>query len=461
MADENVRIDPWSSTQSTDYARIRDQFGLSELPLHRIPEPSMLHRRGIIFAHREFDTILNAIARGEPFGVLTGLMPSGKMHLGHTLVIEQIRWLQSMGADVTIAVADLESLATRGTSLDEGRRVALDEYVANYPALGLDPDRTSVYFQSRRPIVQRLGFVLGEKTNRSTMESIYGFDGSTNLAHVQAPLVQAGDILHPQLEEHGGLRPIVVPVGIDQDPHIRFTRDLAASSNWFNINRRKKGGLTIALSIQHGNHTCFGVEANGRVNMQVRRQFFDRLVERLNHDGWSDMIPNPKHGTVEIPAATEQTGQHLRHSLLKFERELGGLGLLPPASTYHRFAVGLTGDKMSSSNPETTIFLDDEDKAVIKKIRAAFSGGRETVEEHRRYGGDTDKDIAFQYLATFFEPDDKILADIGKSYREGTMLSGELKQHCIDSALEWLRDFRERRDSTEGVAQMMLADDAQ
>ena len=44
------------------------------------------------------------------------------------------------------------------------------------------------------------------------MESIYGFDGSTNLAHVQAPLVQAGDILHPQLEEHGGLRPIVVPV---------------------------------------------------------------------------------------------------------------------------------------------------------------------------------------------------------------------------------------------------------
>ena len=173
------------------------------------------------------------------------------------------------------------------------------------------------------------------------------------------------------------------------------------------------------------------------------------------------MIPNPKHGTVEIPAATQQTGHQLRLSLLQFERELGGLGLLPPTSTYHRFAVGLTGDKMSSSNPETTIFLDDEDKAVIKKIRAAFSGGRETVEEHRRYGGDTDKDIAFQYLATFFEPDDQVLSDIGRSYREGTMLSGELKQHCIDSALEWLKEFRERRDSVEGDAQAMLTDDAQ
>ena len=53
------------------------------------------------------------------------------------------------------------------------------------------------------------------------MEAIYGFSGDTNLAHVQSPLVQAGDIVHPQLEEYGGLRPIVVPVGIDQDPHIR------------------------------------------------------------------------------------------------------------------------------------------------------------------------------------------------------------------------------------------------
>jgi len=460
MADEDVRIDPWSSTQSTDYARIRDQFGLSELPLHRIPEPSMLHRRGIIFAHRGFNTVLDAMERGEPFGVLTGLMPSGRMHLGHTLVIEQIRWLQSRGADVTITVADLESLATRGTSLKQGRQVAMNEYISNYPALGLDPERTSVYFQSRRPIVQRLGFVLGEKTNRSTMESIYGFDGTTNLAHVQAPLVQAGDILHPQLEEYGGLRPIVVPVGIDQDPHIRFTRDLATSTNWFNINRRKNGGVTIALSIQPGNHGVFGVDTNGRVDMQVRRQFFDRLIERLNNDGWSDMIPNPKHGTLEIPAATEQSSQQLKHALLGIERELGGLGLLPPTSTYHRFAVGLTGDKMSSSNPETTIFLDDEEKAVVKKIKAAFSGGRETVEEHRRHGGDTDKDVAFQYLTTFFEPDDLVLADIGRAYREGTMLSGQLKQHCIDSALEWLKDFKERRDSTRSLSEMMLADDS-
>jgi len=40
-------------------------------------------------------------------------------------------------------------------------------------------------------------------------------------------LIQAGDILLPQLTEFGGPKPTVVPVGIDQDPHLRLTRDLA------------------------------------------------------------------------------------------------------------------------------------------------------------------------------------------------------------------------------------------
>ena len=52
-------------------------------------------------------------------------------------------------------------------------------------------------------------------------------------------IVQAGDIVHPQLEEYGGLRPIVVPVGMDQDPHIRLTRGMVSKTNWFNVNKNK------------------------------------------------------------------------------------------------------------------------------------------------------------------------------------------------------------------------------
>ena len=444
---DDVTIDPWGSSQSTDYSRIIEKFGLSSMEGVTLDSPSRLHRRGVVFAHRDFDLILEAKRLGSPFGVLTGLMPSGKMHLGHSMVIDQVKWFQEQGGDVTIAVADLESTATRGISLEEGRRIASEEYVANYAALGLDPDKTTVYFQSQRNVVQRLGFQLGKRTNLSELEAIYGFDGSTNLAHVQAPLVQAGDILHPQLDEYGGLRPIVVPVGIDQDPHLRLTRGLAAKTNWFNVSDAKMG-LQVGVSVQDDNASVMGVEPSGRVNKDVQKQVFSRIVNAISGLGYSDIMSNPKHGTVNIPSATAKDKGAIRIALLALEREMGGMGLLAPSSTYHRFAVGMTGDKMSSSKPKTTLFLGDDVATAEKKIKKSFSGGQATVEEHRRLGGDPDKDVAYQYMMYFFEEDDSFLEEINQGYRAGKILAGEMKQMCIERATEWLTNLSEKRDET-------------
>ena len=454
------RIDPWSSQQSTDYERIRSNFGLSDIEISRIPNPNLLHRRGIIFAHRDLDTVLERVNRREKFGVLTGLMPSGKMHLGHSMVINQVKWFQDQGGDVTVTVADLEALATRNVSLKEGRKIALSEYVNNYAAMGLDPDKTNVYFQSMRPVVQRLGFTLGQKTNISEFESIYGFSGETNLAHVQAPLVQAGDIVHPQLEEYGGLRPIVVPVGVDQDPHIRLTRGLVGKTNWFNVKSRKSGGLTVALSVQEENKKIFGISDNGGVNRDVRNQLFDKLKSSLLKLGFADILSNPKHGTIEIPGATLEDKARIQISLLSLERNLGGMGLMPPCSTYHRFVVGMTGDKMSSSKPETTIFMHDSIEEMSKKVKRAFSGGQVTIEEHRRLGGDLSKDVAYQYLQFFFEENDRELESIGRDYESGRLLAGEIKQICIDKAAEWLTELSEKRNQWSDRIEDFLSNDS-
>ena len=447
MMNDEISIDPWGSSQSTDYSRIIDKFGLSSMDNVSIDSPSRLHRRGVVFAHRDLDIVLEEKRKGNSFGVLTGLMPSGKMHLGHSMVIDQVKWFQEQGGDVTIAVADLESTATRGISLSEGKKIAREEYVANYAALGLDPEKTTVYFQSERSVVQKLGFQLGKRTNLSELEAIYGFDGSTNLAHVQAPLVQAGDILHPQLDEYGGLRPIVVPVGIDQDPHLRLTRGLAAKTNWFNVNDAKMG-LQVGVSIQEDNAAVMGVEASGRVNKEAQKEVFARIVDAISALGYSDIMSNPKHGTVNIPSATSKDKGAIRMALLSLERKMGGIGLLAPSSTYHRFAVGMTGDKMSSSKPKTTLFLGDEISAVEKKIKKSFSGGKATIEEHRRLGGDPDKDVAYQYMMYFFEEDDKFLEEINQGYRSGKILAGEMKQMCIERATQWLTELSERRDET-------------
>jgi len=457
---DKVKIDPWSSTQSTDYSRIIEQFGLSSMANVTLPNPSHLHRRGIIFAHRDLDVILDAKNNVKPFGVLTGLMPSGRMHLGHSMVIEQVKWFQEMGGDVTIAVADLESQATRGISLSKGREIALQEYVANYAALGLDPEKTNVYFQSRRSVVQRMGFQLGKRTNLNEFEAIYGFGGETNLAHVQAPLVQVGDILHPQTEEFGGLRPIVVPVGVDQDPHLRLTRGIASKTNWFNVNDYSGPGLLITLSVQDENSVLLGQQPNGRLDKSKVAEVFSGIVRKLSDLGFSDINSNPKQGNVVIPAATKKDKSRIKMKMLEYERELGGMGLLSPSSTYQHFAVGLTGDKMSSSKPKTTIFLSDDIDSITKKIRKAYSGGQSTVEEHRRLGGNPDIDVAYQYMMYFFEKDDSYLAEINSNYRNGKILAGEMKQLCIDKATEWMNGHVERRNQSEHLVTEFLAADS-
>ena len=460
MAGEDVIIDPWGSAQSTDYSRIIDQFGLSSMDDVSLPSPSRLHRRGIVFAHRDLGQILDAQRQGDSFGVLTGLMPSGQMHMGHSMVIDQVKWFQELGGDVTIAVADLESQATRGVSLEKGRKVALEEYIAHYAALGIDPEKTNVYFQSSRPIVQRLGFQLGKRTNLNEFEAIYGFSGETNLAHVQAPLVQVGDILHPQTDEYGGLRPIVVPVGVDQDPHLRLTRGLASKTNWFNVNDGKSSGVVIGLSVQDDNAEVLGRMPNGRLDKDRLKVIFAGMVSSLEHLGFSDIQSNPKQGTIVVPSATSKDKSRIRMKLLEYERSLGGMGLLAPSSTYHHFAVGLTGEKMSSSKPKTTLFLRDDLATVEKKIQRAFSGGQSTVEEHRRLGGNPDIDVAYRYMMYFFEDDDSYLESINADYRAGKILAGEMKQLCIDRATAWLGNLHEMRDQTAHLVQDFLASDA-
>ncbi|TAQ86683.1 hypothetical protein B7494_g5001 [Chlorociboria aeruginascens] len=118
-----------------------------------------------------------------------------------------------------------------------------------------------------------------------------------------------------------------------------------------------------------------------------------------------------------------------------------------PALIHARFLDALQGpgSKMSASIDTSAIFMKDEPNKIRNKInKYAFSGGQVTVEEQREKGGDTDKDVSYQYL-TFFLEDDNELEDIRKDYREGRMLTGELKAKCIAELQAYVKGFQERR----------------
>jgi tryptophanyl-tRNA synthetase len=81
-----------------------------------------------------------------------------------------------------------------------------------------------------------------------------------------------------------------------------------------------------------------------------------------------------------------------------------------PALIHSKFFPALQGPqtKMSASDPNSSIYLSDTPQQIKNKIkRYAFSGGQETMEEHRRLGGNPDVDVAYQYLGFLLEDDEK------------------------------------------------------
>ena len=357
-----MKIDPWSSAQYTDYIRLRDEFGIEEFQAEGLPDPHKLFRRGIVFGHRGFLTIRNAIEKRSKFIILTGLMPSGNMHIGHKMVIDQVIYYQSLGADIYIAVADIESWGARNISFEEARDVAINAYILNYIALGLKPDNCQIYFQSRRKAVQDIVYLMGKKVNLSEIRAIYGFDDATNMAHALAPLIQLGDITHPQLDRYSGPHPLLVPVGVDQDPHMRLARGITASHRYFNVTKTRDERIGVFVKIDENVEKL--LDEAERVLRGMGFGQFEKIY------GYKALYVNDA-GEVDIPYMEEQ--------LLAVEREHGGYGFYLPASTYHRFMTGLTGGKMSSSDPESSIFLNDEPGLGKDKVMSAKTGGRTTV----------------------------------------------------------------------------------
>ncbi len=125
------------------------------------------------------------------------------------------------------------------------------------------------------------------------------------------------------------------------------------------------------------------------------------------------------------------------------------LGYHKAAAIHSKFLPPLTGiqDKMSTSKPETAIYLNDDDKTVRNKIyRHAFSGGQASIEEHRKLGGNPDIDVPFQWLYMFFEPNDKRIEEIRSEYKSGRMLTGNLKDILVEKVTKFLQEHRERRE---------------
>lgn len=123
------------------------------------------------------------------------------------------------------------------------------------------------------------------------------------------------------------------------------------------------------------------------------------------------------------------------------------LGFPKCALMHSAFFPSLQGakSKMSASEQNSTITLTDTPKQIKNKInKYAFSGGRATVEEHRKLGGIPDVDVAYQLLKFFLEDDAK-LEEVRTAYSKGELLTGEIKKLAIETITPIVEDHQAKR----------------
>ena len=500
-----VAIDPWGSATIEDYPALFEEFGIERFEelLANVPHPHYLMRRGVIFGHRDYDRVANAMREGERFAVLSGFMPTGDPHIGHKLVFDEIIWHQERGGEAYALIADLEAHAARGLTWAEIDEHARD-YLLSLLALGFDPEEGEIYRQSGNRVVQDLAFELGIEANFSELAAIYGFDGETDVSHMQSVITQMADICYPQLAEP---TPTVIPVGPDQDPHVRLARDLADRMRHFAVteayasfelgdderaivagahaeleerfadassdircidaavllaagpeavdpeNRDHYEVPTVADNPADPHEAAIEKLANaGKEPLRPRTRFFDRRAPPEGFEALIEAIPGEKRVYEGHVDAFELDRAAARELAREIELDHGGYGFIAPSSIYHRFMTGLTGGKMSSSVPASHISLLDDPEEGAEKVRAATTGGRETEALQRELGGEADECPVYELYAYLLADDDDELAT--RVYEEcvgGERLCGDCKDQAAGLMEAFLADHQERREELEPV----------
>jgi tryptophanyl-tRNA synthetase len=169
------------------------------------------------------------LAEPQKFRVLTGDRPTGPLHVGHYLgtLANRVR-LQDLGVDVIVLIADYQVM----TDQPAGGRLCsvVHGMIADYLAAGIDPRRATIFSHSAVPelnelVLPFLSLVSDAELHRNpTVKSETEATGKppTGLM-LTYPVHQAADILFCQAN--------LVPVGLDQLPHLETTRLIARRFN--------------------------------------------------------------------------------------------------------------------------------------------------------------------------------------------------------------------------------------
>ncbi|MEO8137060.1 MAG: tryptophan--tRNA ligase [Betaproteobacteria bacterium] len=286
-----------------------------------------------------------------PDRVLSGMRPTGRMHIGHYhgALKNWVRLQQEY--ECYFFVADWHALTTNYES-PEVMAESVWEMVIDWLAAGLDPAQCAIFIQSRVPEHAELTLLLGMITSVGWLERVPTYkeqqlnmsdkDLST-FGFLGYPLMQAADILI--------YRANLVPVGEDQVSHLELVREVARRFNHI-----------------YGREPGFEDKARGAVKkLGARRaKLYDQLRTQFQQEGDDDALVAGR----ELIEAAQNLSHGDRERLFGYLEGSRKVILPEPQALLTESAKlpGLDGRKMSKSY-NNSIFLREEPESISQKIR--------------------------------------------------------------------------------------------
>ena len=229
MSADDFTVTPWHVEGDIDYDKLIKKFGTEKISpdiLKRIKkitgEDHFMLRRGIFFSHRELNRILEDYDNGKKFFLYTGRGPSGHTHIGHLVPWVFSKWLQDkFGANMYFQLTDDEKFyAKPDLTLEDTSKFAY-ENALDFIALGFKPNNTKIIINTKNiQTLYPIAAQVAKKINFSNTKAVFGFTNETNIGMIFYTALQSA----PCFIEN---KPVLIPLGVDQDPHFRLTRDVA------------------------------------------------------------------------------------------------------------------------------------------------------------------------------------------------------------------------------------------
>jgi tryptophanyl-tRNA synthetase len=362
--------------------------------------------------------------------VLSGMRPTGSLHLGHYHGVLK-NWVQMQNEfECLFFVADWHALTTHYDTPQVIEQSVWD-MVVDWLAAGVNPARATLFIQSRVPehaelhlllsMITPLGWLERVPTYKDQQEKLSEKDLST-YGFLGYPLLQSADILI--------YRATQVPVGEDQVPHIEFTREIARRFNHI-----------------YGREAGFEEKAETAVKKlgSKKAKLYFELRTRFQEQGDDDALESAKS------LLDEQQSLSLgdRERLFGYLEGGGKMILSEPQAmlTAASKMPGLDGQKMSKSY-NNTISLREDEASVTKKIRTMPT---DPARIRRTDAGNPEKCPVWALHQVY--SNEQTRQWVMKGCKSAGIGCLECKQPVIDAVLTEQRPMRER-------AQLYLDDPA-